>query len=210
MIHTDTKQAKKSLQKKEGAELTPKQWSFVREYIKDYNATRAAIRAGYSRKTAQEQGSRLLSKVMVCAAIHVLEKQIEYHTLITKKMVLQELALIGFSTIKDHLTIDEDGSIRAVALDAVPQGANKAVKKIKERRVIKSRPGSDDVVLVSNFEIELHDKLHALVQMGRELGMFRGRKEEGIDEEAVEKILEALPPEYAEAVRKKILETEEN
>jgi len=43
------------------ANLTSKQEVFVREYAIDKNATQAAIRAGYSEKTAQEQGSRLLS-----------------------------------------------------------------------------------------------------------------------------------------------------
>jgi len=45
--------------------LTPKQSQFCLEYLKDLNATQAAIRAGYSEKTAQEQSSRLLSNVMV-------------------------------------------------------------------------------------------------------------------------------------------------
>jgi phage terminase small subunit len=49
--------------------LSDKQWAFVREYLVDKNATQAAIRAGYSAKTAQEQSSRLLSNVMVKAAV---------------------------------------------------------------------------------------------------------------------------------------------
>ena len=49
--------------------LTPKQEAFVREYLVDLNATRAAIRAGYSPKTAREQASRLLSNVNVMDAI---------------------------------------------------------------------------------------------------------------------------------------------
>ncbi|ENE9916043.1 terminase small subunit, partial [Yersinia enterocolitica] len=47
------------------AKLTDKQELFAREYLKDLNATQAAIRAGYSEKTAQVQSSRLLSNVMV-------------------------------------------------------------------------------------------------------------------------------------------------
>lgn len=50
-------------------DLSEKQKRFVAEYLIDLNATQAAIRAGYSPKTAQEQGSRLLSNVMVAAAI---------------------------------------------------------------------------------------------------------------------------------------------
>ncbi|HHT8235621.1 terminase small subunit [Enterobacter hormaechei] len=49
--------------------LTAQQCLFVAEYLKDNNATQSAIRAGYSKKTAQEQSSRLLSNVMVAQAI---------------------------------------------------------------------------------------------------------------------------------------------
>ena len=51
------------------AKLTEKQQRFVDEYLIDLNATQAAIRAGYSAKTAQEQGSQNLSKLMVQQAI---------------------------------------------------------------------------------------------------------------------------------------------
>lgn len=50
-------------------QLTPKQEAFVREYMVDLNATQAAIRAGYSPKTAQEQSSRLLSNAIVSRAV---------------------------------------------------------------------------------------------------------------------------------------------
>lgn len=49
--------------------LTPKQEAFVREYLIDLNATQAATRAGYSAKTAEQQGSRLLRNVQVAAAL---------------------------------------------------------------------------------------------------------------------------------------------
>ena len=49
--------------------LTLKQARFVEEYLLDLNATQAAIRAGYSEKTAKQQGSRLLTNVDVQAAV---------------------------------------------------------------------------------------------------------------------------------------------
>jgi hypothetical protein len=48
--------------------LTPKQRRFVDEYLVDLNATQAAIRAGYSPRTANEQGARLLANASVAAA----------------------------------------------------------------------------------------------------------------------------------------------
>ena len=50
-------------------QLTPKQEAFVREYLLDLNATKAAMRAGYSARTAGSQGERLLKNVEVCAAV---------------------------------------------------------------------------------------------------------------------------------------------
>ncbi len=49
--------------------LTPKQSRFVEEYLIDLNATQAAIRAGYSAKTAKQQASRLLTNVDVAASV---------------------------------------------------------------------------------------------------------------------------------------------
>ena len=51
------------------AKLTEKQQRFVEEYLIDLNATQAAIRAGYSAKTADQQGSRMLANVKVQQAI---------------------------------------------------------------------------------------------------------------------------------------------
>lgn len=51
------------------AELSPKQAAFVREYLVDLNGTQAAIRAGYSPKTAVVQGSRLLTYANIQSAI---------------------------------------------------------------------------------------------------------------------------------------------
>ncbi len=49
--------------------LTPKQAAFVREYLVDMNATRAAIRAKYSKRTAEQQGHRLLRNAGVAKAV---------------------------------------------------------------------------------------------------------------------------------------------
>lgn len=192
-----------------------KQYAFCREYVKDYNGTQAATRAGYSRKTAQEQASRLLSKVIIQKEIARLEGLIENKTLISKEKIMRELAILGFSNMQDHITIDEVGCVQAVGMESLPIGASRAIKKVKERRrTIKSIQGtkespSEDTVLESTFEFELHDKITPLINMGKELGMFRERKEIGLDDQTVELILGALPTEYASQVRAKLLEMKE-
>ncbi|EAP0944960.1 terminase small subunit [Salmonella enterica] len=71
--------------------LTAQQRLFVAEYLKDSNATQAAIRAGYSRKTAQEQSSRLLSNVMVAQAIAQQQKASIVRTLGSADEVLAQM-----------------------------------------------------------------------------------------------------------------------
>ncbi len=73
------------------AKLTPKQQRFVDEYLIDLNATQAAIRSGYSEKTAQEQSSRLLSNVMVSEAIELAQKERQKRTLVTQDDVIRGL-----------------------------------------------------------------------------------------------------------------------
>ncbi|NOV25900.1 terminase small subunit [Cupriavidus necator] len=69
--------------------LTDKQRRFVDEYLIDLNATQAAIRAGYSERTASEQSSRLLGNVKVAAAIERAQAKRSERTQITADKVLQ-------------------------------------------------------------------------------------------------------------------------
>ena len=73
------------------ANLTPKQQRFVEEYLIDLNATQAAIRAGYSEKTAQEIGSENLSKPMVAKAIAEAQEKLSNKAQVTVEMVVQGL-----------------------------------------------------------------------------------------------------------------------
>lgn len=71
--------------------LTPKQSKFVDEYLIDLNATQAAIRAGYSAKTALVQGPRLLSNVRVSLAIEVKQSALATRTEVDQEWVVQHL-----------------------------------------------------------------------------------------------------------------------
>ena len=56
--------------------MSPKAERFVTEYLIDLNATRAAIRAGYSAKTAGSQGERLLRNVEICSAVKAAQSKV--------------------------------------------------------------------------------------------------------------------------------------
>lgn len=81
-------------------ELTPKQERFVAEYLIDLNATQAAIRTGYSAKTAASQGARLLKQGGVARAVQAAQQARAVRTEITQDRVLQELARIAFFDIR--------------------------------------------------------------------------------------------------------------
>jgi len=71
--------------------MTPKQQAFVREYLIDLNATQAAIRAGYSARTANEQGARLLANVSVRSAIELAQADRAERTQVNADWVLTRL-----------------------------------------------------------------------------------------------------------------------
>ena len=73
------------------ANLTPKQQRFVEEYLIDLNATQAAIRAGYSEKTAKEIGSENLTKPNIAKAIEEAQESLSNKTQLTVDMVVQGL-----------------------------------------------------------------------------------------------------------------------
>ena len=81
--------------------LTDKQKRFVSEYLVDLNATQAAIRAGYSVRTAKQIATENLSKPAISASIQAEMDKRSRRTEITADRVLKELAKIGFGNVKN-------------------------------------------------------------------------------------------------------------
>jgi phage terminase small subunit len=71
--------------------MTPKQERFVEEYLIDLNATQAAIRAGYSPKTADQQGSRMLKNVKVSQAIKAAQANLSQKAELTAEWTTEHL-----------------------------------------------------------------------------------------------------------------------
>ncbi|HGA5240288.1 TPA: terminase small subunit [Salmonella enterica subsp. houtenae serovar Rough:z4,z23:-] len=95
------------------AKLTDKQELFAREYLKDLNATQAAIRAGYSEKTAQVQSSRLLSYAMVQTRIAELKVDRNDEVGVDASYVLKRLVEIDQMDVLDIMT--DDMSLKPVS-----------------------------------------------------------------------------------------------
>lgn len=102
----------------EEQKLTTKQRRFVQEYIVDYNATQAAIRAGYSENTAGGIGAENLKKPQIQAAIQAeLDKQAQ-RTAVNADRIIQELAIIAFERGADwtESKLKNNNKLRALEL----------------------------------------------------------------------------------------------
>jgi len=152
------------------AKLTDKQKRFVQEYLVDLNATAAARRAGYSEKTSNEQGARLLAKPNIQTAIHTAMKKRQERVQITQDEVVMELAAIAFANGTDFATINANGLIYVKPTCELSEEKRSAIAGIKY-----SNTGL-------GVEIKLHDKLRALELLGKHLGMF-GTQSPGDDPE---------------------------
>lgn len=82
-------------------ELNARQQRFVQEYLIDLNATQAAIRAGYSKKTARQAGAENLSKPVIAGAISDAQKKVGEQAGITAERVLTEIWNIATADPRD-------------------------------------------------------------------------------------------------------------
>jgi phage terminase small subunit len=77
--------------------LTPKQEKFISEYLIDFNATQAAIRAGYSSKTAKSAASQNLTKLYLREEIERRREKAQENFIVSKEKLIREIASIAFA-----------------------------------------------------------------------------------------------------------------
>jgi phage terminase small subunit len=161
--------------------LTPKQERFVQEYLVDLNATQAAARAGYSKKTADVQGARLLGNVKVQVVIQEAMQKRSQRTEITQDWVLEELRKVAAANgavyakvvtkEQPETVLDEDtGEEKKVArvtqfveltdTDDLTADQKAAISGIEQTR--------------NGIKVSTYDKVKALELLGKHLGMFDG------------------------------------
>ena len=151
--------------------MTPKQARFVAEYLKDLNGTQAAIRAGYSQKTAQEQSSRLLSKVMIRQAVRVGTAQQLESTGLSAARILEELrrlALVDSRSFFDETT----GKLKPIKDLTAEQGAVLASFEV----LIKNAEAGDNHVDTIH-KLKFWDKTRALEMLAKHFALLAERLE---------------------------------
>lgn len=164
--------------------LNVKQSAFCNEYLVDFNATQAAIRAGYAKRTANRTGPRLLSNVVVQGKVAELVAERSRESRATIERIIRELCAIAFTRLTDIVYIDEDGLAKARPTSVLTDDQQRAIESISQTQF--------------GVKIKMHDKTRAIELLGRHLGMWLDRvevskvgKAEDLTEEELRDILDA-------------------
>ena len=145
--------------------LTERKRRFVKEYLIDLNATQAAIRAGYSEKTAYSQGQRLLKDVEINGLIQK-EQQKRAETLdITKDRIVEELAKIAFGDVREIVNWTQ-GAVMLIPSKEITDKAAAAISEVSKGAF--------------GIKIKRHDKVRALDSLTKLLGFDKESGEEAI------------------------------
>src|SRR3954468_17627744 len=141
--------------------LNDRQACFVAEYLVDLNATQAAIRAGYSARTANEQAARLLANVSVAAAIAEAQAVRSRRTEVSQDRVVLELARVAF------------GDPRRVMSWGPGGGTLRPSEALTDEEAAIGAEASQTVTENGGtIRLKVCDKLGALRLLGQHLGMF--------------------------------------
>lgn len=108
-----TKETQKEKELKK--QLNKKQLDFVLEYLKTNNITKSAIKAGYSKKTAAVQGSRLLTNVKIASYVEAVNERMESDKIADIQEVMEYFTAVMRGEKKDQFDLDPTLSDRTKA-----------------------------------------------------------------------------------------------
>jgi phage terminase small subunit len=146
--------------------MNDKQKAFCAEYIIDFNGTQAAIRAGYSPRTANEQAAQLLAKLSIQNEISRLMDDRSKRTEVTQDRVLLEIARLAFNDPRK--AFDETGNLKHVK--DWPDEVAAAISSIKITEITQN-DGPETYLK----EVKFWDKGRQLELAGRHLGIFNDK-----------------------------------
>lgn len=147
--------------------VSSKQKIFIKEYLIDKNATRAAKAAGYSEKTARSQGQRLLTKVDIKA---LLDRGIDQQCMkleLKADHILRELLRIATADV--GLAFDDMGQMKP--LSEIPEDVRRAISSLEVHEIFDGQ-GEGKMAIGLARKVKFWDKPRALEMLGRHLKLF--------------------------------------
>lgn len=151
------------------SKLTDKQEMFCKEYLIDLNATQAAIRAGYSKKTANEQGSQNLVKLSIQKRIAELKEERSKRIEIDSDGVLKELKNWAEGDYTELMLLT------AKQIKELSPEIRRLITGFK--RVTRRIPGTDEEEI--QIEVKFIDKQKAMEMIARHIGFYEKDNEQG-------------------------------
>lgn len=168
--------------------LNPKQQRFRDEYLKDLNATQAAIRAGYSPKTASSQGERLLRNAEIANSISVAKRERSERTRIDADWLLNRLAEEAEADIAD--LYDESGAMKPVHQwpKIWRQGLIAGLDVDQQFTMTDGERVPDGVIV----KVKLSDRAKRLEMIGKHIGVqaFKEKIEHSVDDDIAKLLAE--------------------
>ena len=123
-------------EKKAKKELTQRQIRFVQDFMKSNNVTQAAIRSGYSKKTASVQGSRLLTNVKVAEYVDAINERLESDKIADIQEVMEYLTSVRRGEAKDQFDLDASLSERTRAASELAKRLDVRAKTLNIEGVV--------------------------------------------------------------------------
>jgi len=150
--------------------LSPKRRRFVEEYLTDYNATQAAIRAGFSERSAKSQGHRLLTNDDVKAYILAAQAERAKELGFSADEVTLGLLFVAFADVRGLFEVGEDGKTRYRSPEEWPEGLHQAVQGIRIKRLVEGEGA--DARTFEIVDVRLAPKMRALTLLSKMLGLI--------------------------------------
>ena len=161
-----------------GSKTADRYDAFARAYIQSLNATDAAIKAGYSEKTAYSQGQRLLKKVEIQDRLQKLRDEAQKRAEITLDDILNEYKKIAFGGMSKFIRVTQDGDPQIDLSNCTPEDldllAEATVEDFTEGR-------GEDARDVRRIKIKPMDRLKALETLGKHLGLGNKTQDDSIN-----------------------------
>jgi len=148
--------------------VTNKQQIFVSSYLKDLNATSAAIAAGYSPKTAYSQGQRLLKHVEISTEIQQKLAKMFGNFEVTEQKVIQEMARIAFSDTRK--IFDQDGQLKPI--HELDDDTAAVIAGIEHEKLFEHFGKVQAKHVGTTTKVKLNNKNQALEMLGKYLKLF--------------------------------------
>ncbi len=163
-------------------QLPKQRQRFVQEYLVDLNGKQAAIRAGYSEKTAKEQASQLLTYLNVSQAIEAGHQRLAELVKVRQYEIVREFKKIGFADMRDFSSWGPDG-VKLTDSEALTPEQTACVAEVSEQITDSSR----------HVKFKLHNKIDALNSLAKHLGMFPSKVEQPSVQVPVQFIIDIDP-----------------